>query len=514
MRAPVIDLRQGRIWTNWHATRGVGGAVERFYTPHNAWTDGSPVANGDFAPGLQALSDIVREAQAQNRRVRALGSGWSLNSVGYVEDSLVNTARLSNWFLGFRTPTLVEPSMRSVASQLVFAQCGTQIKTLNSYLEQAGLALPTSGASNGQTIVGAMSTGTHGSAHDVGSIQDYIRALHLVGEDGAQYWVESLSEPTMTPEFAQRIGAELLRDDELFAAALVSFGSFGLIHGVMFQAVPLPLLELNVAQYDFVDVIDQACTRSVEGLGLPRGDALPFHLEFVFNPYRRGKGEKGAFVRAIYRLPLVGQAPAPVLSPDMPILSQDLVSLAGYLTDVAPAVVPSFLQAQLAGAMPSTTRPILGTPGMIFGDSAPTNGGTSLELGVPLDQVRAALDAIFSVTDTEAFGAPVALRYVKPSKATLAFTRHTPTTCTIEIPGIDSVTAEAAHEKIFTALETKGVPVTYHWGQVSPKGSAALQQGFGKDRVDRWLAARARFLPGSGRSMFSNQFLVDRGLAA
>ncbi|MGH7440302.1 MAG: FAD-binding protein, partial [Polyangiaceae bacterium] len=171
MPNPVIDVEGNRVWQNWHSSRGVGGAVERFYTPHNAWDDGSTTPGKAFQPGLVALQQIVQEAEKNGKRVRALGSGWSLNSVAFVADYVVNTSRLSSWFLGFRTPAYVEAAERPNSGQLVFTQCGTQIKTLNTYLESNRLALPTSGASNGQTIVGAMSTGTHGAAIGVGAIQ-------------------------------------------------------------------------------------------------------------------------------------------------------------------------------------------------------------------------------------------------------------------------------------------------------------------------------------------------------
>ena len=515
MATPVIDVQAGRTWQNWHATRGVGGPVARLYTPHNAWSDGSETVGKKFAPGLAALQSIVGLAENDAKRVRGVGSGWSLNSVAFVDDYLVNTARLSAWFVGFKTPTLVDPAMRDAAPRLVFAQCGTQIKTLNTFLEAAGLALPTSGASNGQTIVGAMSTGTHGSAHDVGAIPDFIRGLHLVAEGGKHFWIERPSKPTMTPAFADWLGAEFVRDEDLFLSAVVGFGSFGLIHAVMFEAVPLYLLELYVQQFDYSDVIDNACTRTVDGLGLPEGPVIPFHLEFVFNPYRRGLGEGGAFVRVLYMRPVgVGPLPAPPPVDAFNILSQDLVAIAGHLTDVDPAIVPGFLQSQLLGAVrPTAPGTILASPGVQFGDTMPTNGGTSIELGVPLARTRDALQAIFSVTDTRTFGAPVALRYLKGSDALLALTCHAPTTCTIEIPGIDSQSAATAHQEIFAALAASGVPATYHWGQDGPANLEAIVAGFGQDRVDRWLKARRNFLSATGRHTFANHFLDGRGLA-
>jgi hypothetical protein len=153
-------------------------------------------------------------------------------------------------------------------------------------------------------------------------------------------------------------------------------------------------------------------------------------------------------------------------------------------------------------------------PGQIFDDTLPTNGGTSVEIGVPLTRVRDTLDAIFRVTDQHTFGAPVALRYVRPSKATLAFTCHAPTTCTLEIPGIDSAAAASGHAKIFAALSAAQIPATYHWGQQGLFTAASVAAGYGAARVDRWLRARQAFLTtAAGRRTFSNALVDACGLS-
>jgi len=515
MPTPVINVQTNRLWQNWHSSSGIGGNTARFYTPHNEWTDGSKTPGQDFAPGLAALQSIVQDGERDQKRVRAIGSGWSMSSAPFVSDYLINTQWLSSYFVGFNTPTVVDESIRDNADKLVFAQCGMQIKSLNSVLETNGLALPTSGASNGQTIAGAMSTGTHGSAHDVGGIQDYILGLHLVAEGGRHYWIERPAKPTMTQAFADWLGAQLIRDEDLFLSAVVSFGSFGLIHAVMFQAEPLYLLELFIQQYDYDQVVN-ACQRDPHNLGLPDGDAMPFHFEVVINPYRRGRGQGGAFIRVLYKRPL-GPVPPPPPTDGFTILSRDLVSIAGFFSDHDPDVVPGFLQSQLMKSVqPTAPNTILATPGHQFGDSQPTNGGTSIEIGVPIARALDAVNAIFSVTDNpdNVFGAPVALRFVRASDAILAFTCHPPTTCTIEMPGVDSNSARRVHPLIYQALADANIPATYHWGQQGPFTNESIIAGYGQSRVDRWLASRRAFLKSpQGRRMFSNDLLDGCGLS-
>ena len=51
-------------------------------------------------------------------------------------------------------------------------------------------ALPTLGGAGGQTVFGALNTGTHGGDHRMAPIADAVVALHLVADGGKHYWIE------------------------------------------------------------------------------------------------------------------------------------------------------------------------------------------------------------------------------------------------------------------------------------------------------------------------------------
>ena len=515
MKEPLIQTADNRVWQNWHDTSGVGGTALRFFTPSNFWSDGTTGGNEDFTPGLAGLQSIVRQAEAAGKRVRAVGSGWSLSNAAFTEDYLVNTALLSRWRIGVVDPAMVEEPFQDLRNRLVLAQCGVQIKTLNSYLERQGLALPTSGASNGQTIVGAISTGTHGSAHDVGAIHDCILGLHVVAEGGKHYWIEKNSRPVLTKTFTDSLGAELVRDDDIFLSAVVGFGSFGLVHSVLFAAVPLYLLERFTGQYDYSQVKTAALTRSTATLSLPEGNETPFHFGVILNPYMLGPGQKGAFVQALYRRAVTDPLPTLPLPDGQHLMSQDLVSIAGVFADAVPEAIPLILQHELEKNVPPTgTGTVLGTPGQQFGDSSPSNGGASTEIGVSLDRLPEALETVLETARLHSFGAPVALRYLRQSDALLAPTCFGPTTCMIEMPGIDSERSRTAQGMIWEALRKQGIPHVFHWGQALPLEPSWVRAGFGEDRVGRWLAARGRFLKtAEGRRRFSNALTDACGLS-
>jgi FAD/FMN-containing dehydrogenase len=513
MKKPMLSIDADWTFYNWHRTRGVGGLVERMYTPRNRWADGSTQPEQAFLPGLRGLQQIVKDAEADHKQLRALGSGWSLNNIAYTDDYLVNTARLSDLFVGFKTTSMLTEPFRPHRQHLVFAQCGTQIKTLNSKLERVRLCLPTSGASNGQTIAGAVSTGTHGSAHDVGGMQDFVLGLHMVGAGGKHYFIQRASRPVVSQDFCTWLDrAELVNDDDLFRAAVVGFGSFGLLHAVLFQAEPVYLLERHIARHDYAEVILAAQTLDVSSLDLPHGNTLPFHFEIVLNPYRLLAGEKGARVRVYYKRPASELLPVASFEEEESIFTEDLVAMASGVSDAIPELVPSLLESQLDDAVHVTPpRGITGTPAQQFQDTTQTNGGTSIEVGFPLSAVGQALGIILGVAQREVLGAPLALRYVKASDAFLACTRFSPTTCAMEMPGIDSNRARRAHQAIFRELAQSGIPHAYHWGQQLPRNASWVSAAFGSRR-QQWIDARASFLDPAARKMFSNSILEACGL--
>lgn len=125
--------------------------------------------------------------------------------------------------------------------------------------------------------------------------------------------------------------------------------------------------------------------------------------------------------------------------------------------------------------------------------------------------MRATAEAIFRVTDQHVFGAPIAFRWVKGSPQTLSFSRFTPLTCHIEMPGIDSSRTRSGYEMIWQALDRAGIRYTCHRGQALPASPAWVTRAFGA-RVERWLAARRAFLSPQGRRTFSSALLDSYGL--
>ena len=89
----------------------------------------------------------------------------------------------------------------------------------------------------------------------------------------------------LNKEFSRRLSAVTIRNDDVFNAALVSFGSFGIISAVAIETDPIYHLE-----FPKVRKINQAGLHEKlrELSGIANTDlAAPYHYEFIFNPYDR-----------------------------------------------------------------------------------------------------------------------------------------------------------------------------------------------------------------------------------
>ncbi|HEX6765911.1 MAG TPA: FAD-binding protein [Polyangiaceae bacterium] len=506
---PLVNFEPGYPWRNKH--RNVSTKVARLYNAWNRTSTGQEPTRQRWKAGLNALRQIVLDAEAAGRRVRAYGGAWSLSEAAECSDFLVNTKPLNYVSIGL-TQSQVRAAWADRAERLVFAQCGIHVMELHTAVEGAGLALPTCGASNGQTFAGAVATGTHGAAWNLGAMQDYVRGIHLVVERGKHLYIESASNPVVSQAYVDTLGAELRRDDALFNAALVSFGSFGLVHGMLFEAVPIYELAKYRFRADHAEALGftkldfAAFARARPGLP----PAFPYHFEMTLNPYRSGAGEAGAFVTAMYQVP-GGKAQRDGASSGGLEPGDDLLAVIGAITDANPDEIPELATTLVE----SELKPANGeraTPGRTFGSTSIRGNVLSAELAVSLANSRRALETIVDVAREFPFPGLVAGRFVKASPATLAFTGFAPVSCTIELPGAGSDRTKQFHERVFERLDQDGIPFTLHWGQCGDFSGERVRSMYG-DRVDAWLAQRRKLLTPAGRRLFSNPFLERAGLA-
>ncbi len=217
-------------WTNYPATQSLL-SVSYLCTPES----------------LEDIVSNIREAEANQMHVHAFGSTWSFSDCAITPDYLIDTTRLN------KPIQTVQKALRDGQSSFVYhVEAGITIKDLYTNLDRLGLALVTMGGSSGQTLAGAISTGTHGGDKFMAPLADSVLAIHLVGTGGTQYWVEPSSGITDSSLLRQFVVPDIepkniIYDDATFDAVLVSLGCMGIIYAVVLRVrEPYDLVETTV----------------------------------------------------------------------------------------------------------------------------------------------------------------------------------------------------------------------------------------------------------------------------
>src|SRR3954471_3325168 len=240
-------------WAGAHATHRT--TVAEIYDVDNVGPDGALLAGFDmFRHAGESLDALIRDARDAGKRVLPIGAGWALSKINITDGWLVNTKLLNGCYdVGERYFHDAYPAAQR--RNVVLAQAGMQIAELNAYLELLPRkdadrrAIQAAGIGNGQTVAGSVSGNTHGAQITFGAMPDFVAGLHIATGSGKTLWIERASKPVLNAEFAGKIGAELVRDDDIFNAAVVSFGTFGIITAMAVETVP-------IYQLDFPPIAD------------------------------------------------------------------------------------------------------------------------------------------------------------------------------------------------------------------------------------------------------------------
>ena len=461
---------------------------------------------------------LIQHALDNNLRLRGMGSGWSFTKVGVTEGGLIDTASLNFSFP--LTQKYVHPNYQNSPEDLYFLQCGTIIYEINNRLDAKNppRSIKASGASNGQTVAGALSTGTHGAAFNVGAIPDFVVGLHLVTGPDTHVWLERASSPTVSQEFVNWLDATLIRDDDLFHAALVSFGSFGFIHGVMIETEPQFLLtEHRVAKIPYDAILQKAMTQQdFAGLQLPgtgqNGELYHFEVLFNIHDFAPNDPDKGAFLKYMFKKPV--EPHPPILRTNDFTYGDDLLGIISTVLDRLPGsglLIPTLVNAMFGLAF-EAQDPVQGTVREIFNYTKFRGKVASAAIGIDITDSPKALETIVKVNKQKPFPGGLSLRYVKGTQATLGFTKF-PNSCVLEMDGVDGDKAREFYEAVWNKFEQEGIPYTLHWGKINFNlNTTRVRSMYGDAAVDAWIDARNQLLTPPVLEVFNNKFIEACGL--
>ncbi|WP_203295778.1 FAD-binding oxidoreductase [Luteirhabdus pelagi] len=485
-----------------------------------------PNAIDRYNDAAKEIQRLLKQALDSGEGFRAIGSKWSMSSIAHQKDRMH-----FNSYMNIKmaiSANEVHANSPYKAENLFFLQCGNQIKEISLYLQEKGKSLKTTGASNGQTIAGCISTGVHGSALDVGSVQDYVVGLNLIIGPNAEdiLYLERESKPVLNNLIPKKLRAKIIRNDALFNAALVGLGSFGFIHGVIIEAEDAFLLKRYVRKIpketalklsDTLDFknSDFKIAGEVDANGKP---LRPYHYKVFINQYSK---EKDYVVEAIYKKPFDPKYKEKYGDP-IPFMKEfvyrDLIYLLIRISEKFPKAIPKFVKALSNTILPKEEKPIVGRLSEIFWDAGYQGKAFACSFGVDHKNASKALEVLTKLTRDEG---PIpgifAMRFVKKSEATLAFTKF-PITCMIEIDGIQwekskkLISLEEYGKRMIEVLQQHNIPFTIHWGKNAAWNFPKLAKHMFPENSEKWTKARSAILSKEMAEVFNNDFLRKLGL--
>jgi xylitol oxidase len=164
---------------------------------------------------LAELQDVV----ARCRRLRALGTRHSFNTLADTDADLVSLERLAPHMA-------VAPDRRSVT-----VGAGVRYGDLCRFLHREGLSLHNLASLPHISVAGACATATHGSGDNHGSLATAVTALEMVTASGD---VVALSRA---------------RDGHTFAGAVVALGALGVVTTLTLQVAPAFAVRQDVYEH-------------------------------------------------------------------------------------------------------------------------------------------------------------------------------------------------------------------------------------------------------------------------
>jgi len=428
------DSQQTTRWSNWAGNQQTGTVL--FSKPQTE----------------SELQQVVQSAQADGRRVKAVGSGHSFTAIAVSEEVLVD---LSDYD---------EIIAIDKMNQTVTVQSGIQLSKLNQALYENSLAMQNLGDIAYQTIAGAISTSTHGTGAKFTGIANQVVALRVVLADSS------------IVECSANVNAQL------FSCARVGLGALGLISTVTLKVVPafnLSVIEEPMRVDDVLQNLD---------LHVDSND----HFEFFWVPHTGW---------ALTKRNNRNNLPIEPMSKMSHWYSKTLMENYAFgavcmLGKARPSLIP-----KLAKALPSSGRNEYSDASHKVFASKRIIKFYEMEYAIPREACAEALNRVRRmVTDSGFFlNFPVEVRFTAPDEIPLstASNRESAYIAVHIYKGMNYVPYFTEVESIMNSYQ--GRP---HWGKLHFQSAATLASRY--PQWDVFQAVRNQVDP---QRMFSNKYL-------
>ena len=503
-------------WTGVHVTHRT--TVAEIFDVDNVGPGNTMLSGWDmFRHAGNDLDKLIRDARDEGKRILPIGAGWALSKINITDGWLVNT-KLMNGCYDIGEQYFDERYPAEQRRNVVLAQAGMQIAELNAYLELIPTkdpdrrAIPAAGIGNGQTVAGSISGNTHGAQLTFGAMSDFVVGLHLATGTGQTLWIEREAKPVLNEDFVAKLGAKLIRDDDIFNAAVVSFGTFGIIAAVAVETVPI--YHLNFPE--IVDISHADLKQKL--LRFASGDTGNlYHYEFIFDPFSR---TQMAMETSAPKVPYTPGVPTP--KPRWILRNKhgfapgvNILRVLDWLSAIVPTRIITAFQFKRYRRI-ALLNNVLGSPGQLYTSSIYyLEGYVESAYAVSVKDAPATIDISSQVAREMNLPSINQVRLCRASAGTLAFTQHEPITAVFEFGMIHDERFPEFERRLDEAFRRAKIRYTMHWSKNSGITREKLAYMYDAAKIASWKAARGAVFGNDSSLMklFETDAMKEAGLA-
>ena len=559
---PSISYNYRSKWSNYHLTRqgsySADGEIRETANVHCSDIAGVSGPQRFASTGAELQKFVKRMLNPDQLIVQleppeaivSLGRGWSFSALIGAKDMQIDLTGLAGI-----SPAQVKELHQDCSvdhANIALASGGTRLRELVNWALPLGKSIKTAGTHLGPTIAGGFGTASHGSRIGYGGLQDQILGMHIITGEDSSVWIERASQPLLNDAaITQFSNKPAIRDDDIFADALIHLGGMGIVNGVAFELVPRRGYSVVMAKTpvnaDWLSLIAVNNFRQMaRNIGV---DQMPDFYELTINPH---DWDGPVALHTMYfetETPPTSEVPIDILrSSDAVIFAVNFFvaiqhqRLAGSLKPIAEKWLNNSLeqicQEQTIFALYASQlkddvhRPqnmdmtygweqmhndeiTGGYPGALYNASY-TIDAKDVEQVIPM-----IVDAVKHVPPTFLF----TLRFVKNPDGTMAFTRFE-NNVVIEVDGISEKApsfgpigkaTEVAALRVQEALTENGINFGMHWAKLGKLDRQKVAADYGPvddpaSPICRWRKTRYTLLDEQGQKLFWNDGLVNFGL--
>lgn len=428
----------------------------------------NPAETWDFArkttviypKSLQGLIDAVKFAESKSWRIRGIGSRHSFSNAPAADHCYIDLSKTFTYQYSLHSQhvkLLDQQPLELLKTDIdkryhINLPAGINIHMINHILHPDNndirhfgeKRLFNMGGGDVQTLAGAFSTGTHGSGGKYSAYHDMLRSLLLVCSNGRAFRIEpanGMTDPARNRQFYQQNPnlpqVELIQDDDTFYASLVNMGCFGIFFSVIMEITDMKLLHQE-ATYVQGGWNRKLKNRFTNGF-LPKNPDNEYYYYLQLNPYvLQGRNNPSILIKEIKPTNDPGSGKKetrPKFWPNVFANWNFSVNLIRHLANAGNMPKKRIIESSLRTQHDNQERG-KGYTDLAYniwnaGSGKLKSIGTGIEIAFPVAEAPEVIDILMaSMAHIGKKGrgyylnAPIALRFVRPSKALLAPNYH------------------------------------------------------------------------------------------